>query len=197
MKSISRKLNNISLPLIIGKFSMIEFNLLDTSTLPKMFQSVADSMLSMVDHLGGVGFFTIHGKLLKKGQTLRRGGPHTDGNYEPHQMSFGGGGGNGWKVGQDGPGINTDLHDRQYNNEKGGIIIASNYSACLGWNGNYDGMPNTGGDCSHIKLDKPFSLKKDTVYYGNNHFIHESLEMKDSIHRVFARITMPENHEFN
>ena len=52
------------------------------------------------------------------------------------------------------------------------------------------------GDCSHIQLDEPFQLERNKVYYGNNHFIHESLEVKDDVHRVFVRITMPEDHEF-
>jgi len=102
----------------------------------------------------------------------------------------------GWKVGENGPGINTELHKRQYLKETGGIILASNYESCLGWNGHYDGTPNTGGDCSHIQLDQPFMLEKNAIYYGNNHFIHESLPVVDNVHRVFARITMPEDHQF-
>lgn len=172
---------------------MIPFDINTFDGLIEEFKDIAKTMLQGIRHKGGTAFFTIHGKKLKKGQTLRRGGPHIDGNYEPHLMTFGNG---GWKVGQDGPGINTALHDRQYNNERGGIILASNYEACLGWVGEYAGLPNTGGDCSHIKLDDPFMLKRNQVYYGNNHFIHESLEVRDDVHRVLARITMPEDHEY-
>ena len=193
MKSLAIETRAINLPLIVGEFPMIPFNLETLDGLTEEFKSIVRGMISGVVHAGGIAYFTIHGKRLKKGQTLRRGGAHIDGNYEPYYMTFGGG---GWKVGQDGPAINTLLHDRQYNNEKGGIIICSNYEACLGWNGEYDGLPNTGGDCSHIKLDEPFLLEGNKVYYGNNHFIHESLPMSDDVHRVFARITMPENHEF-
>lgn len=108
-------------------------------------------------------------------------------------MTFGGG---GWKVGENGPSINTNLHERQYNSELGGIILASNYSSCVGWDGYYDGMPLRGGDCSHLNVKNHFTLKENTVYYGNNHFIHESLPVNDNVHRVFARITMPETHKY-
>ena len=172
---------------------MIPFDLFSLEGLPSEFKSIAFSMLKGMGLIAGKAFFTIHGKRLMKGQTLRRGGPHIDGIYEQHLMSFGGG---GWKVGQDGPGINTKLHDRQYCKETGGIILASNYEACLGWVGEYKGLPNTGGDCSHIALDEPFQLKKNEVYYGNNHFIHESLAVSDDVHRVFARITLPEDHQY-
>ena len=187
--------NEIDLPLITGEFSMIPFDLNTLKGLPSAFVEIAKNMLKNIDHSGGTSFFTIHGKVLKKGDTLRRGGPHTDGNFEPHLMTFGGGG-NGWKVGESGPEINTKLHERQYNNKRGGIIIASNFESCIGWRGDFQGMPKKGGDCSHIKLNEGFELKKNHVYYGNNHFIHESLAVSNDVHRVMARITMPENHVY-
>jgi len=187
---------SIDLPLVNAEISMIPFNLDTLNGLTDEFKSIVKKMIVGIKHSGGTAFFTIHGKKLKKGGTLRRGSPHTDGNYEPINMSFGSGGGNGWKVGENGPSIDSDLHDRQYNSERGGIIIVSNFSACLGWNGEYEGMPKVGGDCRHIELDDPFMLKANEVYYGNNHFIHESLPMSKDVHRVFARITMPENHVY-
>ena len=196
MRSMVRVQGVVKLPLIEGKHSMIPFNVLTLEGIPEEFRGVADSMLKGVKREAGTAFFTIHGRKLTAGGTLRRGGPHTDGNYEPHLMSFGGGGGNGWKVGQDGPAINTALHGRQYNNERGGIIMASNYEACLGWVGVYDGLPNAGGDCSHLDLGRPFVLSRNVVYYGNNHFIHESLPVAHDVHRVLARITMPEDHSY-
>ena len=196
MKSIAINTNAINLPLIIGEFSMIPFDLDTLKGLTNEFKEIATTMLQNIIHIGGTAFFTIHGKKLKQGQTLRRGGPHTDGNYEKYNMGYGGGGGGaGWKVGQDGPGINTKLHNRQYCKITGGIIMASNYEACIGWNGDY--LPGVGGDCSHIVLDEQFSLLKNQVYYGNNHFIHESLSMDGDVHRVLVRITMPEDHIYN
>ena len=41
-----------------------------------------------------------------------------------------------------------------------------------------------------------FKLKPNKIYYGNKHFIDESLPVSDDVHRVFARITMPEAHQY-
>ena len=194
MKSQYRELCDIDLPFVSGEHKMIPFDMATLKGLPSEFVGVASQMLSGIKNRVGTAFFTAHGKTLKTGSTLRRPAPHVDGNYEPHLMSFGGG--NGWKVGENGPAINTSLHDRQYNNEKGGIILATNYASCLGWKGNYDGLPNVGGDCRHIKLDQPELLQAGKVYYGNNHFIHESIPVGRNVHRVFARITLPENHKY-
>lgn len=176
---------------------MMPFDLNKVSDLPEQFQLITKQLLNGIKHNGGMAFLTVHGKKLLASQTLRRGGPHTDGNYEPMAMTFGSGGGSGWKIGENGPAINTAFHDRQYNNEKGGIILASNFSSCLGWVGEFDGMPDVGGDCRAISLNDPFMLDSGKIYYGNNHFIHESIPVTEDVHRVFVRITMPEDHIFN
>ncbi|MCP4909706.1 MAG: hypothetical protein GY907_03280 [Bacteroidetes bacterium] len=196
MKSLVLSKGAISLPMVEGEHSMIPFNLDDFAGLTGDFLEIAKNMMQDIKHQGGISYFTIHGQKLKKGQTLRRGGAHTDGNYEPHLMTFGGGGGNGWKVGESGHKPGHPTHQRQYVKDTGGIVIASNYRACNGWVGEFEGVPGRGGDCSHIQLNDHFELKANEIYYGNNHFIHESLAMKDDVHRVFARITMPENHVF-
>lgn len=194
MISLARRTNTIELPLVSCELSMIPFDLASMAGLPSDLVDIAVRMLKGISHEGGTAFFTIHGKRLKKGETLRRGGAHIDGNYDPHVMTFGGG---GWKVGQDGRPVGHPVHDRQFNQTTGGIILASNYHACNGWIGEYDGTPEKGGDCTHFDLDEPFKLESNTVYYGNNHFIHESLPMNDDVHRVFARITMPEKHRYS
>ena len=188
MKSTFRETNTIELPFTNKEISMVPFDLDSLTGLPCEFHK---TVLTMLDGVKAVGtaFFTIHGKTLKAGKTLRRPAPHTDGNYEPVNMSFGGGG--GWKIGENGPSINTDEH------ELGGIILATNYASCLGWNGEYEGLPSVGGDCRAIKLDVPHLLKANTVYYGNNHFIHESIPVGRDVHRVFARITLPQTHKYN
>lgn len=191
MKSLAVNTGTIDLPMIEGEYPMLEFDLNTFEGLPERFLGIAKNMMKGITHSGGRAYFTIHGKKLKKGQTLRRGGAHIDGNYEPHVMSFGGG---GWKVGQEGREPGHPVHERQFTKETGGIVLASNYRACNGWIGEYEGIPQKGGDCTHFDLDEPFELQPNQVYYGNNHFIHESLPMKDDVHRVFARITMPEDH---
>lgn len=191
--SKSKIIGSIELPLITGEFSMIPFDVNTFEGLTGEFLAIAKLMMKGLSNLSGIAYFTLHGKQLKKGGTLRRGAPHTDGNYEPVNMSFGGG---GWKVGENGPAIDSDLHSRQYVSTSGGIIIASNFESCLGWNGVFDGDIGVGGDCRHIELNSPFMLKANNIYYGNNHFIHESLPVNEDVHRVMARITLPESHSY-
>ncbi len=196
MKSHVTPVNTIELPLIEGEFSLIPFDLQTLEGLTEEFKAVVRQMLKGIQNLAGTAFFTIHGKRLHKGQTLRRGGPHTDGNFIPEIGGWTGGGGNGWKVGENGPSVGSERHERSYVEVNGGIILCSNFEACLGWVGEYEGFPAVGGDCSHLKLDTPFTLQRNTVYYGNNHFVHESLPMTEDVHRVFARVTLPENHKY-
>lgn len=193
MQSTFKAINTIELPFVNSEISMLPFDLVTLAGLPSEYHKTVLTMLNGVK-AAGTAFFTIHGKTLKAGKTLRRPAPHTDGNYEPVTMGFGGG---GWKVGENGSPVNTDEHNRQYASETGGIILATNYASCLGWNGEYSGLPSVGGDCRHIELDEPHLLKADTVYYGNNHFIHESLPVGKDIHIVFVRITLPETHQYN
>jgi hypothetical protein len=189
-----RSLGSVTLPSVLGEHSMIPFNMKTLEGVPKAFIECVTQMLHNVSCLDVTGFLTVHGKVLKAGGTLRRGSPHTDGNYEPINMRFGGG---GWKVGERGPELGSTLHARQYLNTKGGIIMASNYSSCLGWEGTFEGKPRRGGDCRHLNLNTPFLLEPDQVYYGNNHFIHESLPVDVGVHRVVVRITLPEDHKYN
>jgi hypothetical protein len=81
------------LPRIDGEFSMIPFDLTTLKGLSTPFQAIARQMLTGLTHAGGNAFFTVHGKTLKKGQTLRRGAPHTDGSYDKDVFSWKGGGG--------------------------------------------------------------------------------------------------------
>jgi len=188
--------NSITLPNIIGKYPMIPFDLNTLEGLTDDIKVIASELLRGIKHSGGIAYMTVHGKVLKANETLRRDGKHTDGNFEPHPSAWDGGGGNGWKVGEDDPVLDSELHQRAYLNECGGIIMASNYESSKGYVGEYEGTPANGGDCTHINTDDGFMLKANTVYYGNNHFIHESLAVTEDVHRVLVRITMPENHVY-
>lgn len=194
MKSTSTIVNTINLPLIDGEFSMISFDLQSLEGLPTEFKEIVQNMVKGVKGLVGEAYFTIHGKLLSKNDTLRRGGPHTDGSYDKQTYSWGGG--SGWKVGENGPPVGSEPHTKLYAAETGGLILTSNFESCLGWEGEYEGAPAIGGDCKDIELDEPFMLEANKVYYGNNHFIHESLPVSEDVHRVFARITLPEDHVY-
>ena len=73
------------------------------------------------------------------------------------------------------------------------MFIVSSYEACKGWNGVFEGQPGQGGDCSKIDLSKmsSFILNRNTLYWGNSTFIHESLPLDQKIKRQLVRITLP------
>ena len=56
----------------------------------------------------------------------------------------------------------------------------------------FEGKPNEGGDCSHIKTEDPgFILIANNLYYGNSQFLHESIPLDKPVHRTMVRITLP------
>lgn len=193
MKSQVMQLNSISLPLMVGEWSMIPFDLQTLSGLPEQFKQVAKDLLKNVTGVSGIAHFTFHCQKLIAGDSHRRGGPHTDGNYDREILDWGG----GWKVGENGPSVDSPEHQRLYVAPTGGIIMASNHSACNGWVGEFQGIPGVGGDCSHLELGEPnIRLEPNIVYYGNNHFIHESCLLDSDVIRALARITLPITHSY-
>lgn len=193
IQSFSKELFPVQIPVHTGELKMMPFNLSDLSGVPEKFISLVRSMISFLPIKTGVAYLTVDGKEIQKGSSHRRGGPHTDGNYL-QEGDWGKGGGNGWKVGGDGRTLSPEEHKLSYESSTGGMIIVSDYPACKGWNGVYDGLPNTGGDCSHINLSKGFILKPNTVYYGNSQWIHESLPVNKTVHRTLVRITLPTDY---
>lgn len=194
MKSMCRNLGKIEIPVMTGHISMVPFDMQTLKGIPEEYKASVENMLRGIKNRKGVAHFTIHGQTLKKSETQRRPGAHTDGNYVKTLLDWGG---NGWKVGENGPSVGSTEHARLYETELGGMIIASNFQACNAYLGEFDGLPGVGGDCSKISLGEPsFKLEENNLYYGNNHFIHESLPMSEDVHRVMMRITLPEDHEF-
>jgi hypothetical protein len=78
----------------------------------------------------GIAYITIDEKKIVKGESHRRGGPHTDGNF-----LYGWGGSDGWLTGANN---GRELAREQQNNSncrRNGMLIVSSYAACKGWNG--------------------------------------------------------------
>lgn len=78
------------------------------------FESFLKEVIDCSPKKTGMAYLTIDEKIVKKGESHRRGGPHTDGNY-----LFGwGGGGSGWLTGEDGRFLPREKHEEQYCSEK-------------------------------------------------------------------------------
>ena len=191
--SKSVDLGVIEVPFFDGKISMLPFDLSSFFGVPKEFVATVRKMTSSLNKKTGTAFLTVHGAFVEKDKTLRRGAPLIDGNYlKSHKWGSTG----GWKIGENGAKLNTKNHALSYKNNNGGMIIASNYSSSVGWNGIFKGEAGIGGDCRHIELRHPFKLEADKIYYGNSQFIHESLPVDKDVHRVMIRITLPIDHKY-
>ncbi len=202
IQSKSFALGNIEIPSWKGELKMLPFDLAFSNVgllgiIPNAFIRIVRDMVSILPIREGIAYFTFDGKTIQPNNTHRRGGAHIDGNYLPMKCGWGGdipSTQGGWKIGENGPGVETEFHRLGYKSETGGMLISSDYSACKGWNGIFDGEPNIGGDCTRIKLNEGFILEPNVMYYGNSQFIHESLSVDKEIHRNLVRITLPMNY---
>lgn len=193
IRSISKELCVVEIPHHEGEIKMLPFELSDLAAIPAKFRQLVRRMIDSLPIKTGTAFLTIDGKEVNAGQTQRRGGKHIDGNYLPELSGGwgGSGGGNGWKVGEGGVKLSQAEHVLSYNWPTGGMLITSTYPGCMGWSGTFEGAPAIGGDCAHIKTGKGFMLQPNVCYYGNSQFIHESLQIAETIHRTIVRITLP------
>ncbi len=182
IKSYSAKLHPVNIPVYFGEIKMLPFDLHNLNGAPIELKSLLKEMLSKLPIRKGIAFLTVDGKVVKRGETHRRGGAHIDGNYLHEFLSWGGG--NGWKVGEGGRALTSEHHRRSYQSITGGMLIASNYQSCIGWNGTYDGEVGVGGDCTHLNLGEGFLLHPNTLYYGNSKFIHESAPINKTVQRT-------------
>ena len=195
LKSKSKMIKKMSLPEWKGdRVYMHEFDMANP-TMPKGYErweSVIKDIVSESPKKTGKAYITIDEKIVRKGESHRRGGPHTDGNY-----IFGWGGGGGWLTGEDGRFLPREKHVEQYCQEGGGLFLISSYKSCKGWNGEFEGEPNQGGDCTHLDLSKMdcYEMESNTLYWGNSTFIHESLPVQEDVKRQLVRITLPADAE--
>jgi hypothetical protein len=194
--SISKELYQVYIPNFSGQIKMLPFNLETLHEVPGEFTKLVANMIRTLPVKKGIAFLTLDGKKVLKGASQRRGGAHIDGNYlSSATWGDGSGGQGGWKVGEGGRIISSEEHRLSYQSATGGMLIASTYPACRGWNGIFEGDAYVGGDCTRIeRLGEGFILKPYTVYYGNSQFLHESLPVDRDIHRVMARITLPADY---
>lgn len=193
INSYSIQGDQLRIPFHFGKITMKAFNPSTLEGVPRKFRDAVVKMIAMLPNLPQVAYLTVDGRFLTPLKTHRRPGAHIDGNYLPEICSWGNGGGNGWKVSEAGA-LSIVDHNRSYNNDNGGMLIAASKVGCRGWNGQFEGRPGVGGDCSHIDLTEGFLLKPNTVYYGNSRFIHESIPTNKYQYRTMIRITLPEDY---
>lgn len=128
----------------------------------------------------GVGYITIDEKLVKKGDSQRRGGLHVDGVCcgEIGNGGWGGGGG-GWAcVG-------------------GGMYLSSSEVGCRAYRQEFKGCPGYEGECDHLrnqcKKENEILLEKNKVYWADGLCVHESIPMEKDTIRTMVRLSTPSN----
>lgn len=165
--------------------------------IPEQYHLTLGAMLDQVPQIGMKDqiFVTIDEKHLMPNTQHRRGGAHIDGNFI---FDWGGGDRGGWMSGVSaGRQLSARNHKLQYGSKRGGILMASNYSACQVWVGDIEGSPEQGGDVSHLDLSgmESFMLPAGQVLLGNSSMIHQGHTVQQEVNRQLIRVTM--NPEFN
>lgn len=76
---------------------------------------------------------------------------------------------------------------------KEAIILASDLIGCRAFEGEWDGMPMDGGDCSHIDVSnlQEVIFDKNVVYRGNVGMLHESMPILLGGKRTVVRLNVP------
>jgi hypothetical protein len=138
-----------------------------------------EKLLSLIPKANGLSFLTVDHKTIKPNETHRRGGAHIDGNYTLD---------NGWIT----PNWN-------YDKTTGGAILISDQFGCVGWKGEYQGIPAEGGDCEHFRKEletlERVEFKPNYAYFVSSAGIHESILQPTTVKRSLVRITLPESYE--
>lgn len=161
----------------------------------KRWQKTVDAMLKTVETDNPI-FIMIDQGTVKPSQSHRRPGAHIDGYWCEELRSHRGSGGHimttkGWNTGH---AWNTSAEL----SEPEAIILASDYSSCVGYIGEWEGMVGQGGDVSHLNLDsmEKIKLESNKVYVGNVGFIHESIPVEQEVNRTLVRLSV-KNWELN
>jgi hypothetical protein len=139
-------------------------------------------------------FVTIDEREVLIGTQHRRGGLHIDGHF---LFSWKNG---GWLNGVPGRVLTPEQHKAQYQCNKGGMLIASNYYGCDAFLGVVQGIPGQGGDCEHLRhtLDsmEKISMEPNRAYLTNSMCVHQSMPLDATVKRQLIRITLDHNFQF-
>lgn len=190
LKSDFRNLGEVSLPFKGRQMYMHSFNLAD----PKMAQGFEDylsavkSLCASAGAFSGVAHMTVDEKVVVAGVSQRRPKPHVDGCFEPRAMGWSHGGGSGW--------LHTCNNIPLENYKRMSVIVASNVVGCRAWRGEFDGIPKSDGDLSHLSLNEGEILPANVGFLLSPDCVHESMIQEKTVARTFLRIALPVEFEF-
>jgi hypothetical protein len=225
MKSIVQERGSVAFPQHTGeRIYMREFRKSDGLPFDlERWQPTVDSMLDGIDTDGPIYLMVDQG-VVRAGHTHRRPGLHIDGYWVPAKQAHNGSGGGhsstpsrdsgghrGYRghsstppardpgshrgsgrhaSGSHGGWINAKFEEHE------GLILASSITAARAFDGEFEGAPNDGGDCSHIdtKAMREVMLSAGRIYAGNVTMLHESLPVSFDCLRTVVRLNVPGWH---
>jgi hypothetical protein len=181
-KSDLKNLGTVQLPIFSGtRVMMMPFLLEDMVSIPGSIAQWRSFVASVTEKSGGpkvgVAYLTIDEAVVGAGETQRRPGLHVDGIGADGSSGGWGGGGGGW-------GTN-------------GMIVATDVAGCNVYVGDFDGWPQSNGDCAHLatqcKDNSRVLLEANQAYCLSPMTVHEVFPMQTETKRQFVRISMPSN----
>lgn len=197
MKSIALEMHQVEFPSFTGLQVYMKNAMSSVAHLcvPEAYRAMVRGMLDAAKVPADQQvWITIDESHVTEGNSHRRGRAHVDGCRE--HLSWGDG---GWLNGVPGREVPDHIQKLSYENELGGMLIASNFQACKVWKGEYSGVPGLGGDCEHLRdqfgnLEESM-MKDNTVYLTNSTCIHESMPLTKTFDRQLIRITLAETFQ--
>lgn len=153
---------------------------------PELFiwEPLVKSMLSNIERRNITAYLTIDKRIVKEGESHRRGGAHIDGAYQRKKESE-------KKVERKDYWI---IPPPRWPVPAGEMLVVSDHPGCMAWGGDFIGELRSDGGCEHLKsqLDKIPSeiLKPNYCYHLNATCVHESIRQDRDVTRTLVRITL-------
>lgn len=193
MKSIVKSGGNVVFPAFTGeRVYMVPFT--KAGGLPVEHSRWSSLVASMVEGIetDGVIYFMADQGVVKAGDIHRRGGAHIDGNYGNYNGALGFSGDGGGT-----PGFKIDMCYKNPIDLLGGIVLASDYMGCKSYEGDFNGSPAYGGDCSHLDLStsRQTVMQPNQVYMGNVTMVHEAIPSVADQNRTVVRLILPDDYK--
>lgn len=131
--------------------------------------------------LRGTAHMTVDEKIVGSGMSQRKPKPHVDGCFMPQQMTWG----------HPAPGWNHYCNNVPV--ARMPIIVAASVAGCRAWRGQFDAVPASDGDLSHIaeQLGHGEVLPANAGYLLTPDCVHESMVFDAPTQRTFLRIALP------
>ncbi|MCZ8255002.1 MAG: hypothetical protein O9327_04980 [Polaromonas sp.] len=151
------------------------------------WQATVDAMLDGIDVRGPIFFMVDQGEV-RASATHRRPGLHVDGRWNPatngHEHSF-----------EPPPERRRQRGPRAQGASEELLVLASDTLGCAAYVGEYTGLPDLGGDCSHIETRglQRVELSPGRAWAGPAlSMLHESIPVLQDCRRTVVRLNVQE-----